>query len=261
MNSRRYSFIDQEIGELYRAEPITVSDVTNRVRCILREFRNYEEELIDASYKYLFHEIIPIVSAMKYLGYTAGKMEFTGHDCQIDGKFHLPNGQQQNIEVTTAINPGDKNKRRKFYLQYGYEPIPNQRAKTRPLKELPCDLEENSSSSIKARYFDDKVLFPTMEKALCDKVQKANKNKMYHGAWLILVIDDFICPPSIDAEARGRRFDPLCQRLLTNKDQWAPFFRVFVIGISGTYIFDSKTGQGCVLSQLGDDILDGPIAD
>lgn len=262
MGSKKHSFIDQKIKELYHSEPMAISEAMNRVRCIMRKHRNYKDELIDTYYKHLFHEIIPIISVMKHLGYDAEKIEFTGRNsqAQIDGILHLPDGRQQNIEVRTAINPEDESKSRRHYLQYGYEPIPNQRAKTRPLEDLSCELEKNPSL-ISAKGHDDEFLFPTIQKSLCDKVQKSDKNKSYHGAWLILVIDDHIPPPSIDAATRLRRFDPLCQRLLASEDQWRPFSRVFVVGISGTYLFDSEARQGYILPQCGGRIFEEPITD
>lgn len=260
MSSRKPSFIDQKIEELYRSEPIAVSEATNRVRCIMREHGNYQGELNNICYKHLFHEIRPIVSVMKYLEYGAEEIEFTGYTSQIDGILYLPDGRQ-NIEVTTAINPVDEDKVRRHYLQYGHKPMPNQHLEKRPLEELLRESEKNPSFSIDAKGYDDKVLFPTMQKALCDKVQKSDKNKNYHGAWLILVIDDYVCPPSTDVTTRMRRFDPVCQCLLSNKNRWKPFSRVFVVGISGTYLFDSEAGQGYILSQCGGGIFDDTITD
>jgi len=262
MRSRTHSFVDQKVEEFYHAGPIAVSDTIIKVRYVLRRLANCGEELDHRRHNDFFCEIIPIASVMGHLEYDDEEIEFTGHDnqVQIDGLLHFPDGRKQNIETTTAINPKDESKSRRHYLQYGYKPVPNQVLEKRPLEDLLCELNENPSL-INAKEYDDEVLFPTMQKALCDKIQKSNKNKSYHGAWLILVIDDYISPPSMDAATRLRRFDPLCQRLLTNESQWKPFSRVFVAGISGTYLFDSEAEQGYTLSQCGGGIVEEPITD
>lgn len=251
MNSKVQSFIDQKIEELYHVGPIDVSDATNRVRYILRKISNYEGELVNTHYKYLFHEIIPIVSVALHLKSSANSVEFMGYNAQaqIDGIIHFLN-KKQNIEVTTAINPEDKGREIEFCLRYGYKPIPNQK-----IDEVQCGPERGSLPIGSAREFDRDVLFPIMEKALGKKVRAAGKNEKYQGAWLVLVIDDFVCPPSLDADTRVWRFDPLCQHLLKNAAEMAPFSRIFIVGVSGTYLFDSKTGQGYILSHFGIDTI------
>ena len=67
------------------------------------------------------------------------------------------------------------------------------------------------------------------------KVKQANKNPYYDGAWLGIVFDDWI----ISLGEKKKRLDPVCERVL-GLAQHCPFLRVFFVGFSGKYLFDTN---------------------
>ena len=86
--------------------------------------------------------------------------------------------------------------------------------------------------------YDRGTLLPLLEKALAHKINRARVNQFYSGAWLGVVFDDWVCP--FGRSEKKMRFDPLCRRLLgDDRDRYAPFARIFVVGVSRQYLFDS----------------------
>jgi hypothetical protein len=96
----------------------------------------------------------------------------------------------------------------------------------------------NEADGIWMAEYDLGTLLPLLEKALARKIDRARANQFYSGAWLGMVFDDWVCP--LGKIEKKMRFDPLCRRLLgDNPDRYAPFSRVFILGISREYLFDS----------------------
>ncbi|MBT3396429.1 MAG: hypothetical protein HN423_04535 [Alphaproteobacteria bacterium] len=88
----------------------------------------------------------------------------------------------------------------------------------------------------------DRTTFSLLEDALNLKLWKANTNENYRGAWLGIIFDDWFCP-SVDR--KKKRFDPICDRVLEGVAGGdGPFSRVFFIGVSRQYIFDSSETMG-----------------
>lgn len=96
---------------------------------------------------------------------------------------------------------------------------------------------KNNTEAIRQDTYDA-VLLDLFGKSIKRKMEKSKTNLFYHGAWLCIVFDDWICP--VD-DKKARRFDPLCEAALSFKrDSGAPFTRVFFVGVSRKYLFDSK---------------------
>ena len=99
--------------------------------------------------------------------------------------------------------------------------------------------------AIVSREYDQETLLPLLENAVKLKVEKAQTNMNYHGAWLGIVFDDWIMP--LNHKKKGR-FDPVCEQVLAGESgQYHPFSRVFFVGIGRKYVFDSWSP----LSRIG----------
>jgi hypothetical protein len=95
----------------------------------------------------------------------------------------------------------------------------------------------NQLEAINSEDYNHEILLPLLKNALALKKMKAERNQHYTGAWLGIVFDDWIEPSK---EKKPARFDPICRQLLGNDPkQHAPFSRVFCLGISRQYLFDS----------------------
>ena len=205
----------------------------------------------DRFHNTFFHEICPILSIAEHVDSGDTRMVFTGADAQFDGLLHLKPGGQQKVEMTSAIDGQNDALQMELLDKQGYArafvPIhasgtkktrifgPNESYTSASTGDYGWSTDEDGGSTDR---YDCETLLPLLEQSLLRKIKKAKKNENYADGWLGIVFDDWVCP--LKKAEKKKRFDPLCRRLLDGgRDQYAPFCRVFILGISRQYLFDS----------------------
>lgn len=200
----------------------------------------YDDHCIDTTdriHNTFFHEICPLLTIAKSVDGAATEIAFTGDVSGFDGMvFHEAMGKPQKVELTTAIDGRNDALIMELKKKRGSAPAFQKIQATGNKKNR--EFGENKLRAIKSNGYDQTVLLPLLKGALARKIRKSKKNQNYRDAWLGIVFDDQIMP--LEAEKKQKRFDPICKQLLGNKlAQYAPFSRVFCVGISRKYVFDS----------------------
>ena len=96
----------------------------------------------------------------------------------------------------------------------------------------------NELMTINSEGYNQETLLPLFENALALKKEKAKGNQHYTGAWLGVVFNDWI---TALIEKKRKRFDPICRQALGDGPEWyTPFSRIFFVGTSRQYLFDSS---------------------
>lgn len=190
----------------------------------------------DRFHNIFFYEICPLLLIAKHIGGKATRIAFVGADSRFDGLIFLGNEQKaQKIELTAAIDGHDDALRMELLRKRGHAPA-FQKIQATGIKRN-RGFGKNETSAICSDEYDYKILLPLLEKALALKIEKAKTNQHYAGAWLGIVFDDWIMPL---VERKKERFDPICIQVLgANPERYAPFSRVFCVGVSRLYLFDS----------------------
>jgi len=214
--------------------------------------QNHCDKIEHNDHNNFFYEICPIINICRYIPQEKIDIEFCGDRRGIDGILHLNSGVQK-IEITTAINPHAKEAEDAYRGRYGHSPRPT------PIPDVEiCQDRHKCEPLLSSQKFDQKFVFPILQRSLRKKVDKAKKNLEYKDAWLGIVFDDYICPPVKEEKCRRKRLDPLCQNLLgCNNETYNPFSRVFILGVSGTYLFDSCSGKSIIMDSLANMCANG----
>jgi hypothetical protein len=190
----------------------------------------------DRFHNTFFHEICPLLLIAEHVGGEETSMIFSGASSRFDGLIFFNKRRRQKVELTAAIDGHHDALRMELLAERGYAPAFQkiQASGTRRNRTFgPNETEGGCTDE-----YDHGTLLPLLGNALTRKVEKSRKNRFYFGAWLGAVFDDWICP--LGKTKKKKRFDPLCRRLLSDgSDRYAPFSRVFIIGISRQYLFDS----------------------
>ncbi len=196
-------------------------------------------DLKDRLHNRFFHEIHPIVGIVDSLECANCQIELTGTHQRYDGLIILgEEDRQQRVEITTAIDSHNDALMMELVEKEGHAPafvkiVVNGNKNKR-------EFGQNQLSSFKKKEYFCETLFPLLENALKRKLNKAKENLDYVDGWLGIVFDDWLVPQE---DAKITDFDPLCSQLLRDGvNSYTPFTRVFVVGISGKYLFDSEQG-------------------
>lgn len=203
----------------------------------------YEHYCIDTEDRFhnrFFHEICPLLLIAEHAADSMTRVVFTVEDTRFDGAIILGDERRtQKVEMTAAIDGHQDALRMELLDAPGHAPAFQKirASDTEKNRIFDDDDDENEDEVIIPQQYYRGTLLPLIEKALERKVKKAQANVSYNGSWLGIVFDDWIMPIN---HIKKRRFDPVCEQILAGKSgQYHPFSRVFFIGISRKYIFDS----------------------
>lgn len=221
--------------------------------CTISEAAKYSDKVlgfrnIDTRERFhnrFFHEFCPLLAIAVHTGNTNTRIAFTASNTGIDGHILFgPDQRQQDIELTAAIDGESDALRMELLQKCGHAPAfgkidaSGTRGKGRVFGP-------NDNYGGLADEYDQNILLPLLRSALAAKQKKAATRPNYHEAWLGIVFDDY---PLGDRAMRKRRFDPVCKEFLgTDPRNYAPFGRVFCVGIQREYLFDSAS-----IAQNGD---------
>jgi hypothetical protein len=190
----------------------------------------------DRFHNTFFHEICPLLLIAEHIGGEATRIVFSGTKLRFDGLLLLENGRRQKVELTAAIDGQNEALRMELLAERGHAPA-FQKIEASGTKRNRT-FGQNETDGGRTDEYDHEMLLPRLERALAIKCDKARTNQHYSGAWLGVVFDDWVCP--LGRTKKKKRFDPFCRRLLGDShDRYAPFSRVFIIGVSRKYLFDS----------------------
>ncbi len=200
-------------------------------------------DLHDRFHNLFFYEVSPLVSIARYVSADISGLEFTGERSRFDGLIRFNNEKEsQKIELTAAIDGRNDALQMELLERQGHAPAFRKIQATGNKRNREFPAEANQSVARRAIDYDRFTLLPLLQSALEKKIQKARANHDYCDAWLGIVFDDYCCP---DVEAKPMRFDPLGRHILRNGSRaHAPFSRVFLVGVSRKYLFDSKSLLG-----------------
>jgi hypothetical protein len=191
----------------------------------------------DRFHNTFFHEICPLLLIAEHMGGEAARIVFVGSNLRFDGLLLFNEGREQKVELTAAIDGYHDALRMELLAKRGHAPA-FQKIQASGTKGNRI-FGPNETDGGRSDGYDQGTLLPLLENALALKIGKAPGNEFYSDAWLGVVFDDWVCP--LGSTTKKKRFDPLCRRLLGNgPDRYAPFSRVFIIGISRQYLFDSR---------------------
>ena|GEM_PF-1929869 len=197
-------------------------------------YSNGEIDIAERFHNFFFYEACPLVSIAQKLNGSIDEIAFTGKKERYDGLF-LIGDKPQKIECVAAIDGQNEALIMEHLKLYGRAPanLKIQSSRTKNNKQL----HEQSAVAIDREKYLENELQPLLAQALQSKIEKSKTNPDYCEAWLSIVFDDWIVP---GAEQKKQCFDPLCQKILkTDPGVYAPFERVFFVGISRQYVFDS----------------------
>jgi hypothetical protein len=190
----------------------------------------------DRFHNIFFHEICPLLLIAEHVGGEATRIVFLGANARFDGLLLLERGSKQKVELTAAIDGHHDALRMELLARRGYAPA-FQKIQASGSKRNRT-FGPNETDAGRADEYDHGTLLPLLRNAIALKITKGETNQSYSGAWLGVVFDDWVCP--LGKTEKKKRFDPLCRLLLGDSaDRYAPFSRIFVVGISRQYLFDS----------------------
>jgi len=159
-----------------------------------------------------------------------------GPSSPFDGLLLLKNGREQKIELTAAVDGRNDALQMEFLRERGHAPgfqsIEVDREGTKRQRKF----GPNRTRMINVDEYNETTILPLLARAFDAKVKKSRTSASYSNAWLGIVFDDHISP---EIERKRDRFDPLFVRLIANHDSSFPFERIFGLGVSRTYVFDS----------------------
>ena len=197
-------------------------------------YSSVEIDIAERFHNFFFYEACPLVSIAEKLNGSIDGIAFTGQKERYDGLF-LIDGQPQKIECVAAIDGQNEALIMEHLQLYGRAPANLKIHGTGSKNKRKID--EHSAVARNREDYLENELRPLMEQALQSKIQKSQTNPDYCKAWLSIVFDDWLVPVE---EKKKQNFDPLCEKILkTNPTGHQPFERVFFVGISRQYIFDS----------------------
>lgn len=192
----------------------------------------------DRFHNVFFHEVCPLLLIAEHVGDSMTRIVFTGGDTRFDGIIILEEYcTVQKVEFTAAIDGYQDALRMELLAARGHAPAFRKIRASGTKGHRTFHEDGNADDAFEWAQRDQEMLRVLFDKALKLKVEKARTNPNYDGAWLGIVFDDWIMPPN---DRKKGCFDPLCRRVLAaGARQYHPFSRVFFVGISRKYIFDS----------------------
>lgn len=215
----------------------TIAEAKEIVNCV---YKHYCIDTQDRFHNAFFHEICPLLLIAEHVGGEATRIVFLGANSCLDGLLFLENGRKQKVELTAAIDGQNEALRMELLAKRGDAPAFQKiQALGSKKNRTFC---KNETDGGRTDEYDHGTLLPLLENALALKIDKAKTSQHYAGAWLGVVFDDYVCP--LSRTKKKIRFDPICKRMLGNgPERYAPFSRVFIIGISRQYLIDSWETQ------------------
>lgn len=197
-------------------------------------YNDGEIDIAERFHNFFFYEACPLVAIAEKLNGSIDGIAFTGQKERYDGLF-LIGGKSQKIECVAAIDGQNEALIMEHLQLYGRAPA-NLKIHATGTKNNRT-IDEHSAVARNREEYLENELRPLLEEALRSKIQKSQTNPDYCKAWLSIVFDDWVVPT---AQEKKQSFDPLCKKILkTDPDGYAPFERIFFVGISRQYIFDS----------------------
>jgi len=191
----------------------------------------------DRFHNTFFYEICPLLSICKHIGNEESRIAFTGHTERFDGLIFLSGKPEpRKIEMVCAIDGYNDALQMELLKKQGHAPA-FQKIQASGTKQKKRKFHKKEALAICSDTYYRETLLPLMQRALEDKTAKAPNNPHYAGSWLGIVFDDWVQPIP---ERKKECFDPLCRQVLgDDPERHAPFSRVFFVGISREYLFDS----------------------
>lgn len=200
----------------------------------------WKHDVIDTKDRFhnlFFYELCPILKIVnqEHLIDQITAIKIIGMKSRIDGIL-IMNGIEQGIEITAAIDGQNDALMMELLEERGHAPAYQKIESTGTRNNRVFG--NNELISINANDYNFNTLLPMMRKKLENKQKISFSNKNYSNAWLGIVFDDNIMPI---IDRKKSRFDPVCNALLEGgAESYAPFSRVFCVGSSRQYIFDSS---------------------
>lgn len=200
-------------------------------------FDNHMIDTEDRFHSWFFYEICPLVTIADSIKNEVLELAFTGTEEDFDGILYLRRGGQiQMIEVSAAIDGHNDALMMELLKSRGRAPA-LQKIEASGTKRNRV-FGENRLEAISVDESNAETM-RLLQESLERKLAKSITNQDYTGAWLALVFDDFIVH---EPERKMQRFDPLSKRLMDQgRDSISPFSRLFCVGSSRNYIFDSDS--------------------
>lgn len=203
--------------------------------------RLYEHYCIDTEDRFhnlFFHEICPLLLIAEHVANEMTRIVFAVENARHDGQLIFGDERRtQKVEMTAAIDCRQDALRMELLAARGRAPAFQKVRFSSTKKTRIFNEDGNAVEAVLSQEYDQGTLLPLLEEALERKLKKAQTNVDYEAAWLGIVFDDWIMPIN---HSKKRRFDPVCEQVLAgDHGQCHPFSRVFSIGLSRKYIFDS----------------------
>lgn len=210
------------------------ADLDQIVSVIDHIYSNVEIDIAERFHNFFFYEACPLVSIAEKLNGSIDGIAFTGQKERYDGLF-LIGGKSQKIECVAAIDGQNEALIMEHLQLYGRAPANLKIHATGTKNHRKID-EHNAIARDREADLESELL-PLLAQALRSKIEKSKTNPNYCEAWLSIVFDDWLVPA---AEQKKQSFDPLCKKVLKlDPTGNRPFERVFFVGMSRQYIFDS----------------------
>ena len=210
----------------------------------------YCDDINHKYYNLFFHEIQPTIRIAEYFNHERTEVSFYGKKYQCDSIIHFGK-REKLIEITTAINPNDAKHRSAIAFVHGSEPImtpdeKNWEVATRDRKNWEdCNLYKNTDSYTNWEKLCSEIYVPLLKSALGKKICKSRSSENY-PSWLGIVFDHPLCSSQEKKDEQKRRFDPMCRAGLEMGIE--PFRRVFILGRTGSYLFDSFYDKSAIIA-------------
>jgi len=224
---------DFEIERMRSTDSISLNEIYSLIDEI---YWNYNESQIGKYQDKVYYEICPLVEIARYVGDQFMQLRFLPPNHSHDGSLIL-SASEQIIELTAARYGYDDALRMELFEARGHAPA---------FEKIEAKGSKNNrifgpNKSVVRRVGDYEwgTLLPLFRHAIDKKIERSRTNASYRQAWLGVVFDDNVCPFN---EKKHGRFDPVCRYALRERCRgYAPFSRVFFLGVSRQYLFDSET--------------------
>lgn len=207
-------------------------------------YDHYRIDTKDPFHNFFFYEMCPLVLIAEHVDSKKARLVFMGALSRFDGLIILGDERKtQKVELTAAIDGHNDSLQMELLGERGQTPAFQKIQATGTKRNR--EFGKNELTAIRSEQYIQETLFPLLENALALKKEKAKKNQYYTGAWLGIVFDDRIIPLFENKnmplfERKKERFDPVCRQVLgNNPGRHIPFSRVFCVGLSRQYLFDS----------------------
>jgi hypothetical protein len=203
---------------------------------IIRCSREEPIDTRDRFHNIFFHEICPLLVIAEHVGNSESRIAFMGASAKFDGLIIIGREQlRQKVELTAAIDGRNDALVMELLRIRGHAPL-FQRIQIEGTKTARTFGENEPEVQLVGEYEREELL-PLLRRRISAKVKKSETNKHYVDAWLGVVFDDYVMPVG---ERKKEHFDPICREAVgVTPGSCAPFTRIFCVGISREYLFDS----------------------